>query len=148
MVAKLPSGCWEWIGARAKETGYGLFRLSSDRLILAHCYSFELHNTDDRTGKVVRHTCDNPPCVNPEHLVLGTHAENSADMDSRGRRVNNPRRGEAHPLSKLSTEAVRDARLAHQLGASIGSLAKLYNVSPSTMASALSGKTWKDNDHE
>lgn len=82
-------GCWEWRGPRS-EKGYGLLhapRLSLDG-VRVHRVIWEMHNT--RTipeDHVIRHRCDNPPCVNPDHLELGTVAENQADMVARGRSI-------------------------------------------------------------
>lgn len=81
----------------------------------AHRVAYVKHHLltmEDIKGKVVRHTCDNPPCINPEHLVLGTHSDNMKDMWSRGRGTNLPPRmvGEAHPQCKVSDEAVAHIR--------------------------------------
>jgi HNH endonuclease len=135
--------CWVWCGAVAVGTGYGLFRRSDGVLVGAHCYAWELaHPGESRAGFCVRHACDNPPCVNPAHLLIGTHADNVADMDARGRRVRSAPRGEDHPAAKLTADAVIAARYAHSRGAKVGFLARLYGVSPATMASAIAGKTW------
>lgn len=66
----------------------------------------------DIKGKVVRHTCDNPPCINPEHLLLGTHSDNMKDMWSRGRGTNLPPRmaNEDHPQCKISDVGVAQIR--------------------------------------
>jgi len=82
----MPSGCWEWKGKR-NEHGYGIFfavRLGLDG-VRAHRVVYEHLVEPIPEGMVLRHRCDNPPCVNPEHLVPGTHAENMADMVERGR---------------------------------------------------------------
>ena len=142
-VRRDASGCWLWTGAEADGTGYGVFN-SGDGSIGAHVFAFELANPGvDRRGQVVRHTCDVKLCVNPKHLAIGTQRDNVADMDRRGRRVSNPRRGEAHVNSKLTAESVIEARKAYAAGASIRSLARLYGVTSPTMTSALRGKTWR-----
>lgn len=143
-VARHPSGCWLWRGALAAGTGYGVFN-RGDRIIGAHCFAWEqAHPGESRAGKVVRHDCDVPACVNPRHLRLGTHAENTADMDARGRRGHNPRRGEAHPSSKLTEASVLAARERHVAGASVTTLASELGVARSTMHAALVGSTWGD----
>ena len=94
--------CWEWQGLK-NAYGYGVITASGrqGKMWFAHRYSWVLHNgpipeNASYHGSVIRHSCDNRSCVNPEHLLLGTQKDNVADMDSRGRRVSNPRRGAAH----------------------------------------------------
>ena len=86
------SGCWNWIGSTNKK-GYGLIGgeingkryAPKGRRMLAHRVSWVIHNgdipdSDAAHGTVVRHSCDNPKCVNPAHLLLGTQADNVKDM--------------------------------------------------------------------
>lgn len=74
--------CWEWQGYR-KRFGYGQFSHGGNRVGSAHVYSYELHNGPVPTGMSVLHSCDNPPCVNPAHLSVGTQAENMGQMADR-----------------------------------------------------------------
>lgn len=80
-------GCWEWMGAR-KTSGYGRFYLhpQPSQPVLAHRHSWEMANGRAiPDGLVICHHCDNPPCVNPAHLFLGTRADNNRDCQAKGR---------------------------------------------------------------
>jgi hypothetical protein len=105
-----PGMCWIWQGA-LKVTGlpYGKFKDEGDRSRPAHCVAFEIFNGRALVpGEKVLHTCDNPPCCNPDHLYSGTDLQNAHDRESRGR--SNPRRGEAHHKTHLKAEDVRAIR--------------------------------------
>ena len=79
-------GCWLWTGAR-NEHGYGVLHVRSVQTgnLLAHRVSWEIHYQEVPAGTYVLHHCDNPPCVRPDHLFLGTKAENTRDMMRKGR---------------------------------------------------------------
>lgn len=98
--------CWEWLASKhGTYREYGVFSVNGHRTG-AHRYSWELHNGPIPEGLDVLHRCDNPGCVNPAHLWLGTHAENMIDKANKGRVVIEPLRGSNHPLSKLTPEKV------------------------------------------
>ena len=104
-VQRMPNGCAEWIGAK-DGGGYGAFRYSN-KLYRSHRFAWMLRYREwVPDDKVLCHTCDNPACVNTEHLFIGTQAENLADMTSKGRRTC----GERHPSSKLTEREVEIIR--------------------------------------
>jgi hypothetical protein len=137
------SGCWEWLGS--KRNGYGRMIVGSRkdgtrRSVSAHRVSFELEYGDIPSGMVVCHKCDNPCCVNPSHLFVGTRQDNVDDRESKGR--NNPPRGAANAKTKLTEEKVMQIRKKRLQGVSFGKLAKEYGVCKKTIQDAVSGKNW------
>lgn len=80
---KRDTGCWDWTGPKAI-AGYGRFRVNN-RIEFAHRFSYRLHHGELVEGMVVMHSCDNPKCVNPEHLSQGTKSDNALDMYAKGR---------------------------------------------------------------
>lgn len=119
--------CWIWNGPRTKG-GYGRIAFGGKSTTgLAHRASWIFHNKKKvPKGKEVLHSCDNPPCVNPRHLHIGTQKQNIIEMHSRGRGVI----GENHALAKLSNASVR--RIKSMLGKiSRKKIAKMFDVSAS-----------------
>jgi hypothetical protein len=131
--------CWLWTGP-TNNKGYGYLQIAppSGKKILAHRLSYEIHN-NSIPGKVTRHTCDNPPCVNPAHLISGTQNDNMADCASKDRTCFGERNGQ----SKLTNEIVKEMRTQHAKGDSISALGRKYNVNRMTARSAIRGETWK-----
>lgn len=78
------AGCWLWIG-RAKPKGYGRIGIGRNKQFAAHRVSWELFRGEIPAGMCVCHKCDTPSCVNPDHLFLGTHADNAGDRQRKGR---------------------------------------------------------------
>lgn len=129
--------CVEHKGATTK-AGYGLtFREGKTQL--AHRYAYRQKHGDIPDGSVVMHLCDNPKCVNVEHLRLGTQSENRKDCVDKGR-ANAPS-GEAHYGSKLTAERVLFIRSSEL---PIRELAKMFGVSYQTAKDAKDGKTWRN----
>jgi hypothetical protein len=80
-------GCWEWTGG-CNDWGYGMMKGDGGKMLYAHRVSYELHHGEIPNGLFVCHVCDNPKCANPDHLFLGTHKDNMADMMVKGRARN------------------------------------------------------------
>lgn len=129
-----PDDCWPWLAARNNH-GYGVMRDAGGRLSLSHRISLALDGRDP-AGKVARHGCDNPGCVNPAHLSAGTQAENIADMIGRGRGLV----GERNGSTKLTELDVALIRAAHAAGARQADLARQHGVVPSCIGKIIRGE--------
>lgn len=129
--------CWEWT-AKSRVSGYGIFTVRQGRQALAHRFAYEIfHGAPPSPGLVVRHKCDNALCVNPDHLELGTHAENMRDKVLRGRQS----RGEKSPSAKLTEGQVREIRSAPPgMGRS---MARKFGISESHASMIRNGHAWK-----
>ncbi len=126
---KKTDGCWNWIGT-LNSSGYGLI-LVNYKTIRAHRFSWELHNGKITGGLYVLHKCDNPRCVNPDHLFLGTQSDNHADMHAKKR--NNQPKGSKSGMAKLDERSVSMIRKG---GHTDSFFAKKFNVSRETIAYA------------
>ncbi len=132
--------CWLWTACRFCGTGYGAFQISN-RLKYAHRVSYELSQGKIPVGLLVRHACDVRSCVRPGHLLLGTHKDNAADRDIRGRQAG-PRRGDLCGTSKLSWKKIADIRRRCAAGELQKNVARLYNVSRANISMIVTNRTW------
>lgn len=137
-----PNECWLWQGTR--HNGYGQFKWHGKKYF-AHRVAYELHNgaiaTSDKPHDTsVCHACDNPSCVNPAHLFLGTQAENNADRDKKGRQVSP--KGSNHSNAKLTESDILEIRKMSALGETGRSLARRYQVTPSAISYIVKRKSW------
>jgi hypothetical protein len=134
--------CWEW-RAHRKPGGYGQFTVRKGYFASAHVVSYALTNGPIPAGMVVCHRCDNPPCVRPDHLFLGTQADNARDMIAKGR-DGRRLRGEEKPGAKLTEDAVRAIRAEPRCQGYIKRLAAKYGVSTRTIYTIRAGSKWRD----
>jgi len=96
----------------------------------------------DYRGTCVMHKCDNPACVNPEHLMLGTHLDNMTDKMQKGRFVSRPLLGAKHQNSKLTADDIPLIRSLNYVGAGLQQIADVFAVSRGTIHKVLTGSTW------
>lgn len=132
--------CWNW--KAAKSGGYGRIGNGKKNLVATRV-SWEIHFGEIPEGMNICHKCDNPACVNPNHLFLGTHAENMLDMAKKGRRE---RKGVGikNGLSKLTPNSVKEIRKKYiNENITYVELAREFNVAPPTIRCVIKRLTWK-----
>jgi hypothetical protein len=133
----VPGRCWVWAFSLF-EAGYGRFSALGCQSY-AHRVSYAIANGGLPPGVVVRHKCDNPPCWNPDHLVVGTHADNAGDAVERDRICY----GDARRI-KLTSELAREIFSAYSAGETIKSLCERYDVrSSATIHRIVTRKLWR-----
>lgn len=135
--------CWPWTAGRNGD-GYGRFSVpqpgggrryvAATRVMIAALQGSEVPQT-----LVVRHTCDNPPCVNPAHLLVGTHLDNAHDMVERDRQA----RGEQHPKTSITETDVKDIRRRALNGESYSAIGRDLGLNVNTVLGIAKGRTWK-----
>lgn len=137
---KHPSGCWLWCGSKTKD-GYGRFSMRGTKERLAPRFAWEF-STGTKPGTFdVCHRCDTPACVNPDHLFLGTAADNMHDMRQKGRSYD--RRGERNPRIKLTEGWVRCVYALRRCGLTYRQIAaEVPNCNKSNVANIIKGKNW------
>jgi hypothetical protein len=134
-------GCWEYLGA-VNEHGYGTVKIK-DVTWMAHRLSYRRNVGPIPEGMQVLHRCDNPACINPGHLWLGTHNDNMRDMKRKGRRLG-VNTGEENGAAKLTWEDVDEIRARYEAGGiSQEALATEYDVTQTAIYRIVRGKTWQ-----
>jgi hypothetical protein len=144
-------GCWIWIACRGSG-GYG--RFGHGRSDWAHRVSWELHRGPIPEGMFVCHSCDVRACVNPDHLWLGTNADNLADMRAKGRAATGDRhgsqtkpesrpRGERHGSARLTEEDVREIRRRRSAGEPQQRVANHFGISQGRVSEISRGLAWR-----
>lgn len=140
-VEQVPGQCWLWPGA-TNSRGYGVIGCSIPRrrMRYVHRVSYEHFHGPIPEGMEILHSCDTRNCVNPEHLSVGTHAENVAEQVERDR----VRKGRDMYWSvKLTEQDVRDIRAMKRPGVSNRKIAEMYGVSTSQIEFIIARKRWK-----
>ena len=140
-VTANPDRCWDWMGS-CLESGYGQVNVKGWQT-LAHIYSWSIAN-GRKPSEFVLHSCDNPRCVNPNHLREGTQSENVKDMVARGRdRFGWKLIGENNPHAKLTEAVVVEMRRRFQDGETLRAIGRHFSVSHLTVRDVVTGQTWK-----
>lgn len=144
-----PDECWTWMGSRSPK-GYGVLGTIEDgrpASVRAHRLSYTLNVGPIPVGLMVCHRCDNPPCVNPAHLWVGTASDNQRDAYAKGRRVSpsvTGPRGEAAHGARLTNAAAAQMRAQYAEGARQVDLAAHFGVSQPTVSEVVRGLKYRD----
>ena len=140
------NGCWEWTAHLNKKGRYGRIKINGKEK-LAHRVSWEMMHGSIPNNMRILHHCDNPRCVNPSHLFIGTQADNMRDAVSKGR--NGCLKGEAHPWSKLTAIEVLRLRKEYKTikrgykTKYVTEQSKKLCVKFETVEAVIYGRTWK-----
>lgn len=133
------TGCWNWKGRSRSHSGHAGTLLDSVHMN-AHRAAFIVTNGPIADDQIVCHRCDNPICVNPEHLFIGTQADNMRDMSQKGRSL----AGMKSPNAKLNDDHIREIRRSYAAHEStLTALAARFGVSKSNVFVIVTGGSWK-----
>lgn len=133
------SGCWLWCGV-LDTNGYGRIYIGK-AMFSAHRLAVELSGRTIAPGQFVCHRCDNPSCVNPDHLFVGSPRDNLMDAIRKGRKKTPRLCGEANPKTYLTWDKVRAIRASSETHVEIG---RRMGISPATIQGIRAGRTWKE----
>lgn len=143
---RIDGECWLWTGAKTGGTHgekYGQFKIGrgrdSRKTVMAHRAMYELFNGPIPCGMLVMHKCDTPLCVNPDHLMIGTHNENMADMAVKARSPS----GTNHSRAVLTQRAIDRAFAMDRMGSKHREIARALGVSRPTITKLLGRKTYR-----
>lgn len=137
-VRQCADGCWEWTGSRNRPGGYGKLAVQR-RWYAAHRVSWQVHFGDIPDGLFVCHHCDNPGCVRPDHLFLGSPGENVADAVRKGRMG-----GELWLAQHLDRDDLAIMLALARDGVTAEQIAPQYSISPTAVRHILSGRWLRD----
>ncbi len=137
-MPNMDTPCWVWT-AHVVDDGYGTLQVNG-KILRCHVYSFKLSFGDFEPGLCVLHRCDNPPCVSPGHLFLGTHTDNSRDKVNKGRQA----KGEQAHAAKLTSPQVIEMRELYAKGnMTQAAIAQQFAITPQSAYRILRRKQWK-----
>jgi hypothetical protein len=131
------SGCWLWTAA-VSNRGYGQFYVGSRRVEQSHVAAYQMFIGSIPEGHIIRHRCDTPACVNPQHLLTGTHRDNALDRESRKRRK--PPRGTINGRCKLSESDILAIRESTE---KTNKLATRYGIAPAYVRAIKTRRSWR-----
>jgi hypothetical protein len=130
------TGCWIWTGFTF--LGYGKIRVDGSSK-LAHRVYYELIKSPIPSGMCLCHHCDTPACVNPDHMFVGSHMDNTRDKQEKGRM----KKGESTRASKFKNAEVNIIREAHSLGYTMIGISRYFKVTHKTIAKIVYRETWR-----
>lgn len=133
--------CWIWTASKT-EFGYGRISIPGRGVQKAHRIAWELSCGAIPSDLAVCHHCDTPACVRPDHLFLGTKADNTQDMMVKGRQRTNPVRGSAGTQARLNEAQVADIKRRRQAGETMSALGREYGVSKTAIRYIIIGRNW------
>ena len=132
--------CWNWNGTKDKGN-YGVL-YHNKKALKAHRISYEIYYSEPLNELHCLHKCDNPSCVNPNHLFSGTNSDNVRDKIEKGRCFTGNQKGSKNGFSKLIEKEVIEIRNLYHIGISKNELSKRYNVHRSNIHYIVTNKTW------
>ena len=131
------SGCWIWLGGTNQKNYGHIWSSELKRHERAHRMVYEILNSPIPVGLHLLHRCDNPYCVNPDHMFVGTNAENMADRDAKGRQASGARNGNA----RLTEDKARQILLAP---GTITEIARQFGISRTNVRDIKTRRIWKN----
>ena|SRR6185436_4498635 len=134
---RVTDGCWLWMAAKGTG-GYGIFQLNGEAR-RAHSLAYQDFFGPIPDGLIVCHHCDNPPCVRPDHLFLGTSADNSGDMKDKGRSA----RGERHGSARLTADQVIEIRRRYSGGELQRELGMQFGITQAMVSAIIRRENWR-----
>lgn len=138
---QITPGCWVWVAAK-RPSGYGKF-IWDGKYEDAHRVSYKIFFGPIPDKNFICHRCDNPSCVNPDHLFAGTALENTADMIKKGRNGPMANKGSLHLNAKLNDDDIREIRRLRKDGFFLKDIAKKFDTCEGNISLIVNYKAWK-----